>query len=746
MHGPGDRDLKLRRWLELFADPLSERMPLFGAIGGQDLSHASVCNFEGCTGTGRIGLAQDYGAAAGAGANMHWRETMGRWPAPWETPGERRHGGLTFTRVGDSGLSVRAQEARTPDTRVEDPGGTERARVKEVRAGGGAATHYAVDVTDSASGEKVARIVFVDTSLGSLAAGDPVQQPVEADGGQAAWLEKMLCVKGTTNATHVCDREPGQRAIVVSNTPTYTYAPIPATETQTDASAFEAILLRNRASVVVSGRLGWNGRYWATAPGVHEPCPGAGYQPDSAYPEPGARVCGRSSGELPVDLAGAVGGLAAPAPVDGPGGAPLLETGLTGVLPFVVSSSAGGRFNETAARGGRTNAADGFWSGYSIVRLDRSGDPRKTIVEQRPVLDWVALRAPERTLRPGQRMRLTAIAREPVGIDQPIRYLEIDSPAITHRYDLVLADPAQPWLPATDANGDYIPLPAQVATIDRQSGAIKTGKGRGERTYAVAILSVGEQTATYPIAFEPRRSFTPQRAKITLPPLPRPARAPAAQPPIRLTDAAPPPPAAPPATPATPINSTTLQAPQPPELPTLPTVNPAGPPPAPTLNAPPPPPPPPAPPTVPPQQQPEPLALGAKVQAVAIVPSVNPPAPPPVNPAPPGGAAARKEAKQRQAATAKSEEGGSSPASENGGDLAQQPASPDQGFSRREDAFTRYEPRRASASWGEGLAIAGLSAGFAFVLAVGFAAARPRPRRRPPTAAAPAWSRTDRRR
>jgi hypothetical protein len=42
---------------------------------------------------------------------------------------------------------------------------------------------------------------------------------------------------------------------------------------------------------------------------------------------------------------------------------------------------------------------------------------------------------------------------------------------------------------------------------------------------------------------------------------------------------------------------------------------------------------------------------------IGITPSPIPPSAPVVNPAPPSGSAARKEAKQRQAATAKSEEG-----------------------------------------------------------------------------------------
>ena len=243
--------------------------------------------------------------------------------------------------------------------------------------------------------------------------------------------------------------------------------------------------------------------------------------------------------------------------------------------------------------------------------------------------------------------------------------------------------------------------------------------------------------ATYPLVFEPRRSFAAQRAKVTLPALPRAARAPVAQQPLRLSDTPPPPAPPPAATPATPISSTTLQTPQAPEFPSLPTATPAGPPPAPSLSAPPPPPTPPPAPPVPPQQQPQPLALGAKVQAVAIVPSVNPPAPPPVNPAPPGGAAARKEAKQRQAATAKSEEGSQDSGAEAEVSHSSDPSHSSTRLDDGRHAFTRLEQRSASplsqtALYGGGTAL------MALALALGWSVGRPGPRRRPPEVPAPA--------
>jgi hypothetical protein len=307
-----------------------------------------------------------------------------------------------------------------------------------------------------------------------------------------------------------------------------------------------------------------------------------------------------------------------------------------------------------------------------------------------------------------------------------------------------MADPDKPYVPFEDANGDYVPVPSRVATVDRVTGAVRAGRGDRERTYTIAILSVGDKAATWPIVFEPRRSFTPPRARVTLPPLPRVARAPAAQPPIRVSDAPPPPPP-PPATPSSPFTATTLQPPQPPALPSLPAAQAPPTPQAPSPPAVPPPPAPPAPPSVPPQQQPIPLALNAKLQPISLVPSVNPPAPPPVNPAPPAGGAARKEAKQRQAAAAKSEEG------EGGVDPseAQAPVNPVEGNSSpatRLDpgdrhAFTALErPEQASAwvrsaQYGAGLGLAALA------FSAGWLTFRPRPRRRGPEVPAPAQAR-----
>jgi hypothetical protein len=74
---------------------------------------------------------------------------------------------------------------------------------------GGAHTHYAFDVTRE--GKAVMRIAVVDTSLKSLAASNALQNPIQE---QLTWLRDVLS-----------SRLAGERAVVVSNTPTYSYGP-----------------------------------------------------------------------------------------------------------------------------------------------------------------------------------------------------------------------------------------------------------------------------------------------------------------------------------------------------------------------------------------------------------------------------------------------------------------------------------------------------------------------------------------
>jgi hypothetical protein len=137
-------------------------------------------------------------------------------------------------------------------------------------------------------------------------------------------------------------------------------------------------------------------------------------------------------------------------------------------------------------------------------------------------------------------------------------------------------------------------------------------------------------------------------------------------------------------------------------------------------------PPPPAPPPPPAQIAPQAFALTLKLQPLSVPSSIPPPSPPPVNPAPPSGSAARKEAKQRQAATAKSE---SAAARE---EAAKEPAG---------NAFTRYETRNAQPSAWVTDALAGGSLTLAaLLLALTWNTARPRRRDDP----RPAFTRTRR--
>ena len=755
-----------RQWNRTIADPLERAgLAVYATPGPGDLSRPLYnCEQRGTVPTNCGAVFEE----AKAGDNLSWRDAMGVRRAPWGRSGSEPvgdTGDLSFTPVDGS-----SDGAQTVDEQRVDPDG-ESGPLPEYKIGGGARTHYAVDV--SRNGKKVARIVVVDTSLRSLQGSDPLQQPVEPD-GQLQWLERMICLEGTTTTAGLgCSREAGQRAIVLTSTPTYSYGTTSPNEINaTDGIQLEAMLLKHKASVVVSGRLGWNTRYWATAPGVHCPTPGGSYQ---ETPPAGAGGCGgEGTGGLPAGADGAAQALQAlgvPAPPEGPElpqevsdqtKQAVEET--TGVLPFVIAGGGGGPFGTSDAEASQQSASRGYWNGYTVVRLDPSGNPAGTIVEQRPIFDWINLTAATHVLRPGQKITLRGVGREPIGYGAKVatRFDELNTAAITHRYDLVMADPQRPYLPLEDANGDYVPVPAQVATVDRTTGALRAGKGRGERTYAIALLSVGEKAATWPIAFEPRRSFVAQRAKLTLPAIPRAARAPVAQQPIRLSDVPPPPPPPAAAPPGSPLTTQSLQAPAPPELPSLPTINAAAPPPAPSLNAPPPPPPPPAPPPAPPQQQPLPLSLNAKVQAVSIVPSVNPPAPPPVNPAPPGGAAARKEAKQKQAAVAKSEEGSSNEATEAGGDFTEGSKNSESGVQAtrrtpdRPMPATRRAPDRAAASfsplasreqpsaWARGALYGGGLGLGALAFTAAWLTLRPRARRREPPLPAPAHARVRR--
>jgi hypothetical protein len=277
-----------------------------------------------------------------------------------------------------------------------------------------------------------------------------------------------------------------------------------------------------------------------------------------------------------------------------------------------------------------------------------------------------------------------------------------------------------------------------VATIDRQTGQVRALKGAHPRVYAIALLSVGERAASYPMVFEPQKNYAPPTPKSLVIPA-------AGLPPLRISPelATALPASTPPPPPPPPPVSGTLPPPAPPPPPPAP---PAPPPPPAATAAPPPAPPPPTAPPPPSVPQQEPLSLNVQLHDVGITPSPIPPSAPVVNPAPPSGSAARKEAKQRQAATAKSEEtavgdeqarvdpanaqvrpdAADAPPGLPGSAMTRAPAD-------RPHAFVAMERAGQASAWTRDLEFGGGLALAALLLAAGFAGARPtgRHRRRP---------------
>jgi hypothetical protein len=744
--------LKHRRYVELVADELVDRgVPLLAAIGGQDLSETFACeSFGGCATTKPI---------ATAGENFAWREAFAGRSAPWGDGSDILDGESALEGASDRESPLQLEPApgsednslRIEDQRTDADG--EGAAPEAKAEIGGASTHYAVDATRG--GEAVARIVFVDTSLKSLAASDAIQQPHELAGGQLRFLERMICTEGSSSTFgDGCTRTKDQKAIVVSNTPTYSYGPGALTHTATDGNVFEALMLKHRVDLVISGALGYNGLYYTLAPGIHEPCP-AGEYPHAP-----------PSGQTPDCLAGPAGPAEAAtdkAPTEAPDPASVIVgQGLSGAYPTLIASGAGGKFGPDGTE--PPDGPAGQWHGYSVARLLPNGE---LVVEQRPILDWIGLDAADHALPPRSRLTLNGYGRSPISTqayDQRLRafHYEISNPAITHRYDLVLADPERPWLPCEAADpgcvelqanlsrpsgegsvedaassdaghcAPYLCLPSRIGTVEDQSGQIRAGDGRYPETFAIAMLSVDEEVATYPLVFERSPAFvtSPSIRSGALPKL------------SGARPGAPPPPPPPPGLPQIPQ----VEIPQIPPPPGIPQLSAATPP---ELQ----PPAPPAPP--PPSQQPAPLDLSVAPPGVSIsTPTalIQPPTPP-VNPAPPGGA--RREARQRQAAAQKGGADSSEQSEETqggGGDLAQ--GRPDNANAatrqthdftarrrtRPEPSFTalsRTDEPSASAQgvlYGGGIALA------AAVLALGFTTLRPTPRRRQPEVPAPARS------
>ncbi|HEX2015324.1 MAG TPA: hypothetical protein VGN69_01425 [Solirubrobacteraceae bacterium] len=675
------------RWADFLMPQLAGSGPLFAAVGGQDLSRTQ---------------------ADRAGSNVPWRKALASMPAPWGASGA--------APPGSHGISFVPVVGAAQDDSVN----------------GGAHTHYAVDI--NRGGATVARLIVLDTSLRTLATAEGTQNPVES---QTTWLKDTLA----STPAHA-------QKVVLSETPAYSYGPGAGTDTQTDAAAFETILSQYKANLVVSGRLGWNGLYWATAPGLHTPCAGDSYPDPTQVPSGATQPSCAAAGGAPStpDAASQVATslLSAAAP-GAPTGCQGDGENTSGVLPTVVASSAGGKFGPDGQAAG-TADTQGFWHGYTVVRLDKSGDPRCTIVEQRPVFDWVGIQAAAHVLRPGQHVTLKGYGREPVGSDQPILYDAINGPAITHRYDLLRADPQRPYLPATSCPktpgnpAGYCELSdPTVGSIDPVAGKVTTGRGNHPRVYAIGLLSVGDKAASWPLVFEPRRSFVAVPPTVTnIPALPAPPQVHVAA--IGGTSPPPPPSAPPPAPPS--VGTPTL-----PQLPGLPGLPP--------LNAPPPAAPPPpagAPPPAPSASQaPSALSISVSPQSVGFAPpsGVVPPPAPPINPAPPGGA--RREAKAKQPAAAKSEESGASDKESLAGDPANAPPQePGYNMTRREPprsapSYTFVGSRQPSA-WSRDALYGGGLVLTAAILALGFTTVRPTPRRRTTIIPAPARSSTRRRR
>ncbi|MDX6662653.1 MAG: hypothetical protein QOG09_755, partial [Solirubrobacterales bacterium] len=168
----------------------------------------------------------------------------------------------------------------------------------------------------------------------------------------------------------------------------------------------------------------------------------------------------------------------------------------------------------------------------------------------------------------------------------------------------------------------------------------------------------------------------------------------------------------------------------------------------------------PAPPPPPGASTATPLNLFLNAPGINLSPqsTVVPPPAPPIQPAPPGGA--RKEARQKQAATQDSgaDSGGETGASAEdsqsrvnlGNDPSQSATRLDNAFSRRDgsaplQSFTPAHRSQPSAwardlQWGGGIAL------MALVLSFGWLTVRPTPRRREPELPAPAWARSNGRR
>jgi hypothetical protein len=137
------------------------------------------------------------------------------------------------------------------------------------------------------------------------------------------------------------------------------------------------------------------------------------------------------------------------------------------------------------------------------------------------------------------------------------------------------------------------------------------------------------------------------------------------------------------------------------------------------------------------QITPAPVGLNVAPPATVI-----PPPAPPIQPAPPSGA--RREARQRQAAVAKSEEGagqeGATQEAQDGDGNGSQSASTRLDQRRDDHAFTALDHKSQPSAWPRDLLYGGGLGLAALTLALGWSMLRPTPRRREPELPAPAWA------
>src|SRR5205085_12320549 len=118
-----------------------------------------------------------------------------------------------------------------------------------------------------------------------------------------------------------------------------------------------------------------------------------------------------------------------------------------------------------------------------------------------------------------------------------------------------------------DGNGNphgYVPLDPSVAQGDPETGKLTPGRSNHPRVYAIAVLSVGDKAATWPLVFEPKNSYVPPRPSLIVAPAVPQVRVLGLSAQALQAPPTPPPPGTPP-----PVN-TNLSLPSPPALPTFP--------------------------------------------------------------------------------------------------------------------------------------------------------------------------------